>query len=392
MNKSLFIIAGEPSGDYLGAELMHALHNISKHTLNVQGIGGPLMAKAGLQSLFPMDELSVMGFYDIALRYPLLRTRLQQTVDSIVRLQPAILITIDSPEFCLRVAKNVKHIDPRIYTLHYVAPAVWASRPGRAKKIAQFIDHIFTVFPFEPPYFQSVGIKCDFIGHQITTLRIPQNKDLTAFKSRYNISNSVTTILVLLGSRINEVKRLVPIFERTLKRVIKAKPNIQIVVPMAEHVSDYIKKHTALWQEWTQHAPIFLDLKHLPPDDKWQAFKSADIALAASGSVSLELARMETPMVIAYDIGWLSRSVAKSMLTIDTITLINIITGTKAIPEYYFDKCQPKAIAQEVLNILDTPEKAKEQIQAMRSAMKQLNKTESSHPSENAARIVLDLI
>ena len=328
----IFIIAGEDSGDKLGSAIMDSLIAATDDSLNFVGIGGIGMTSRGLRSLFPMSELSVMGFIEIASQYTKLKKRINETVFSILHEKPDILLTIDAPEFCFRVAKKIKLINKDIPIAHYVAPTVWAWRPGRAKNISNFIDHILALFPFEPPYFRDVEINCDFVGHPIVSENLADEDSITEFKKEFSITDE-PIILCLPGSRKAEIDRLMPVFGKTLDRFSNILPDARFILPSTPDVYEYSKIYL-------EHMPK--DIVFLTPEkfgfEKYLQFKKASfkisrLALAASGTVSLELAANNTPMVIGYDMNFFSRNIVGLMLKTDTVNLVNLITGNRSIPE-----------------------------------------------------------
>jgi len=371
-----YLIAGEPSGDALGAALMAGLKQLDLD-VEFHGVGGPLMQAQGLVSQFDMDELSVMGIAEVLPKYRALKRRIKQCAEAVLQMNPDALITIDSPDFCLRVAKLVKAgSDTR--TIHYVAPSVWAWRPGRADKMAQMIDHVLALLPFEPPLMQAAGMTCDFVGHPVVS-EVQATPDQTAdFRARHGI-DAAPMLLVLPGSRKGEVERLAPIFGQTIARLLEQRPDLRIVVPAAGAVAGRVKE---LISDWAG-APIVIQSADGP--EKLAAFGAADMALAASGTVSLELAAASTPMVIAYDMNWLSRILIKRMLKTDTVTLVNLVSETRVVPEFLGAQCVPENIAAGVLAVLDNPD---DQQGAMDVTMQRLGRGDEA-PGLRAARSVL---
>ena len=328
----IFIIAGEDSGDKLGSAIIDGLREVTDTPPKFVGIGGNGMISRGLESIFPMSELSVMGFVEIASKYKSLKKRLNQTISSILEEKPDILLTIDAPEFCFRVAKKVKLLNKNIAVAHYVAPTVWAWRPNRAKKISSFIDQILALFPFEPRYFHDVGVRCDFVGHPIVSETLADEESVTEFKKEYSLTDE-PLILCLPGSRKSEIDRLMPVFGETLEKFSNALPNARFILPSTPDVYEYSKKFLDCMPK---------DIIFLTPEkfgvEKYLEFKKASfklsrLALAASGTVSLELAANNTPMVIGYDMNFLSRKIIGLMLKIDTVNLVNLVTGNRNIPE-----------------------------------------------------------
>lgn len=365
----VFVIAGEASGDKLGGALMAGLKQL-RPDVAFDGVGGTLMQAEGLVSRFPMEELSVMGLAEILPKYRALKARIREMAEAIIATQPDVLITIDSPDFCLRVARLVKAATT-IRTVHYVAPTVWAWRPKRAQKMAHHIDHVLALFPFEPPLMEAAGMACDFVGHPVVAEPVATDAEAAAL-------GSGTVVLVLPGSRKGEVSRLSDRFGAAAAQIAAKVPDAQFVIPTVAHVHDLVQDRVAHWK-----VPVTV----LPPGsgDKAAWFKRADVALAASGTVSLELAAAGTPMVIAYDMAWLSRKIISRMLMVDTVTLVNLVSDTRVVPEFIGDKCEPGPIADAVLDVLAHPEAQK---QAMAVTMDRLGQG-GEPPGLRAARAVL---
>ncbi|WP_353472214.1 lipid-A-disaccharide synthase [Salipiger sp. H15] len=377
----VFIIAGEPSGDKLGAALMHGL-KAQVPDVSFEGIGGERMIEEGLQSLFPMDEISIMGITEILRNYGALKARIKQTAEAVVAARPDVLITVDLPEFSLRVAKLVKAASD-IRTVHYVAPTVWAWRPGRAAKMAKHIDQVLALLPFEPPYMEAAGMRCDFVGHPVVTDPQASQAEEAEFRLRHGIGDA-PLCLILPGSRRSEVTRLGPVFGEALARLKEARPELRYVLPMAAPVADLVRETVKGWEI----DPILLDPRgqgEAGKAEKRAAFAAADVALAASGTVALELAAANTPMVIAYDMGWLSRQIIGRLMLVDSVNLVNLVAESRTIPEYIGDACRPGPIADAVLRVLDAPQ---EQARAMQLTMERLGRG-GPPPGERAAEAVL---
>jgi len=368
-----FLIAGEPSGDRLGAALMAGLRQLAPG-VEVAGVGGPLMQAEGLHSLFPMEELSIMGLVEVLPKYFHLKRRIAQTAEAALAAQPAALITIDSPDFCLRVAALVKAARPDLRTIHYVAPSVWAWRPGRAAKMAKVIDHVLALLPFEPPYMTAAGMTCDFVGHPVVA------EPLATPEETASMAGAGPLILTLPGSRRGEVTRLAPVIGATLKRVKAVHPQARVALPTLRGVADLVRELSADWPIVPQ---IITD-----PIAKRAAFAAADVALAASGTVSLELAANGCPMVIAYDMHPLTLWLMRRAALIDTVTLVNLVSESRAVPEFIGDRCRADLIAPALLDLLARPDA---QDQAMRLTMERLGKGGTA-PGLRAARSVLAAI
>lgn len=371
----VFLIAGEPSGDRLGAALMAGLKALAPG-VEFHGIGGPLMQAEGLQSLFPMQELSVMGIAEVLPKYFHLKRRIREAAAAALAAQPAALITIDSPDFCLRVAALVKAARPDLRTIHYVAPSVWAWRPGRAAKMARVIDHVLALLPFEPPYMTAAGMTCDFVGHPVVAEPLAPPEAAAAMRAE----GPGPLMLVLPGSRRGEVTRLAGVFGETLAQVQAARPGLRVALPTLPAIAGLVGDVTA---QWPLRPEIITDLGR-----KRTAFAAADVALAASGTVSLELAANDCPMVIAYDMHPLSMWLMRRMALIDTVTLVNLVAESRTVPDFLGADCRPDRIAPALLALL---EDRHAQDQAMRLTMDRLGRG-GEPPGLRAARSVLSVI
>ncbi len=378
----VFILAGEPSGDRLGGALMAGLKSLQSDVA-FEGIGGPDMAAQGLTSRFDMSELSVMGLAEILPKYRALKARIKQTADAVIAMQPDMMITIDSPDFSLRVAKLVK-AKSNIRTIHYVAPTVWAWRPGRAKKMARYIDHVLALFPFEPPLMQAAGMDCDFVGHPVVAESVADDADALAFRKQFGIGDA-PLLMVLPGSRRSEVARLGHVFGEAVTKLKYKNPSLKVVIPAAVAVAHDVREITKDWP----FAPTILDPNDYLPEvfvaHKRAAFRAADVALAASGTVSLELAASATPMVIAYRMHWLSFRIIKAMALVDTVTLVNLVSETRVVPEFLGPDCTADQIAEGLANVLAHPDAQKS---AMTLSMKRLGQGGEA-PGMRAARAVM---
>jgi len=379
----VFILAGEPSGDKLGGALMAGLKKL-RPEVQFDGIGGPEMMAQGLVSRFDMSELSVMGLAEILPKYRALMARINETAQAVIDTAPDVLITIDSPDFSLRVARKVK-AKSSISTVHYVAPSVWAWRPGRAEKMARWVDHVLALLPFEPPFMEAAGMACDFVGHPVVAEPVAQPDEIAAFRAQMDLADAPLA-LILPGSRRSEVSRLLPIFQQVAARLVRARPDLRIVVPAAGPVAADVRRAMRTWDG----QPIVLDPTEMELSaaqaQKRAAFAAADVAVAASGTVSLELSAAATPMVIAYDMNWLSRQIIGRMVKIDTVTLVNLVSETRAVPEFIGANCRPGPIAEAALSVLDDPQA---QLGAMALTMQRLGQGGAA-PGLRAAQAVLD--
>ena len=373
----VFVIAGEPSGDALGGALMAGLTSLQPDVV-FDGVGGPLMHGQGLTSRFDMSELSVMGIAEVLPKYRHLKRRIREMADAVIETKPDVLITIDSPDFCLRVAKLVKAASD-IRTVHYVAPSVWAWRPKRAAKMARCVDHVLALLPFEPPYMHAAGMACDFVGHPVVAEPVANPEQARAFRAEHRLTDADPLVLVLPGSRRGEVGRLGPVFGAALSQLQARYPKMRAVSVVAPNVAELIGETVAQWAV----KPVLIPGSNM--DAKRAAFAAADIALAASGTVALELAASGTPMVIGYRMKPLSHWIISKMALIDSANLVNIITETRHVPECLGPGCTPQALTDAMMNVLQDPAR---QHQVMAETMDALGQGGDA-PGLRAARAVL---
>lgn len=382
--KTYFIIAGEPSGDKLGAALMDGL--MSESDVRFIGIGGPQMMSKGLDSLFPMEELSVMGIAEVLPKLPGLLRRNRQAADAVLASDAVALITIDSPDFCLRVAKKIKAARPDFPVIHYVAPSVWAWRPKRAVEMAKHVDHVLALLPFEPPYMEAAGMTCDFVGHPVVAEKPTTADEISNFRQEFGLADEQKLLVLLPGSRSGEVARLAPIFREVAEKLQESIPDLAIIIPsVASRVDD-------LTEAFEGMNVTILDPRDMPADvaeaRKRVCFAASTAALAASGTVSLELAAAGTPMVIAYKMNPISSYLMQRAALIDTFTLVNLITDTRLIPELLLENCRPENIYPEVFDILTDPVHRESQVEVENRTMELLGKG-GEPPGIRAARSIL---
>lgn len=371
----VFVVAGEASGDKLGAALMVGLKQLTPD-VEFRGIGGAAMQQAGLSSLFAMAELSLMGIVEILPKYFHLKRRIRETAAAILEWQPDVIVTIDAPDFSLRCAKLVKQ-HSKVPIVHYVAPSVWAWRPKRAQKMARVVDHVLALLPFEPPLMVEAGMDASFVGHPVVAEPLARAQDADAFRRQHDAENC-KLLLVLPGSRRGEIARLGPIFGAVLARLAAQDADMRVVVPVAQNVEDQVREMVKTWPG----APVLI-----APGDadmKRAAFKAADVALAASGTVALELAAAETPMVVAYDFNLLTRLIIRAMLKTDSVNLVNLVSETRIVPEFLGKNCRAKLIAPALADLLAAPDG---QVQAMRLTMARLGQGGPA-PGLRAAQVV----
>jgi len=350
----LYMIAGEPSGDRLGGALLSALRD--RTALTVHGVGGRDMAAAGLTSLFDMADLTVMGLSEVLPRLPTILKRIRQTADDVIARRPDALITVDSPDFTLRVAKRARATLPGLKVIHYVAPSVWAWRPGRAAKMARHVDHVLALLPFEPPFMEAAGMSCDFVGHPVAGRAPPGPEAAAAFRAARGIAPGQKALLMAPGSRKGEVRRLMADFLAAVAALRRDLPDLAVIVPLAETVEAEVRAALA-----TLAAPVHPVAPDAAPAEKAAAMAAADAALCASGTITLEMAAAGTPMVAAYKASWLTAAIVRRVALVNSANLINLISGQVAVPELLQEFCTPAALMDALWPLLTDPAAAKAQ-------------------------------
>lgn len=381
----LFLVAGEHSGDALGAKLIAALkQQTAGQRLLLAGVGGEEMEREGFRSDFPISDVAVMGPLSILRHLPRILNRVYGTVDRALRFQPHAVVIIDSPEFTHPIAKRIRKRRPDIPIIDYVSPSVWAWRPGRARKMRPYVDHILGLLPFEPAAHRRLGgPPCSYVGHSLIE-RADWLRDLDPepLRARLGLDPKHPTVVVLPGSRSSEVGRLMEPFGDTLRLLCEQGPAPQVLLPCVPHVRALVEEKRKGWPV----VPHILE----DPDDKFRAFKLADAALAASGTVTLELALAGTPMVVAYRVDPLAAPFLRRMIKAPTTVLANLVLGDNAFPEFHQEQATPENLAQALKALLgDTPERRAQR--AALARIPELMRIEGDRePSETAAAIVLD--
>ena len=379
---SIYLVAAEESGDALGASLARALRAREGSRLSLSGVGGRAMAAAGINSPFQIDELSIFGLTAIPRRLPLILRRIRETADAIIAARPNAVVIIDSPDFTHRVARRVRRRAPSIPILDYVSPSVWAWRPGRARVMRSYIDCVLAILPFEPEaYVKLGGPRCVYVGHPL----IEHVADLRpqASEAERRLADP-PLVLVLPGSRKSEIDRLLPIFGAAISRVAKRSGPMDLVLPTMRSRLDQVRAGIAGW-----------DIKPrivIEPADKWMAFRAARAALAASGTVTLELAIAGVPTAAAYLVSPIEEIVARLMglhRRLTTVILANLVLGENVVPEFLQRDCTAEKLADALTPLLQlgSPERAR-QVAAF-SRIDGLMKVNST-PSEVAASLVLN--
>ncbi|QNT78822.1 lipid-A-disaccharide synthase [Entomobacter blattae] len=379
--KVIWILAGEASGDILGARLMESLLKINP-SLVFYGVGGHAMKEKGLHSLFPIQELAVMGLVEILPKIFHLFQRLRQAEHHIATLKPDAVVTIDSPAFSLRLLKRISHLHiPRI---HYVAPQVWAWKEKRVKKFPGLWEKLLCLLPFEKDFFSKHHVPVQFVGHPILQSGANQGQ-AERFLTKYAIPPSSPVLILMPGSRRSEIPKLLPVFKEMLTLLYKKKPSLSVVIPtpsiMEEHVRHAI-------EDWPIHPIIITDVQ-----DKYDAFAAAQAALTKSGTSTLELAFAGVPMAVTYRVNPITAILARRLIKVKNVAMINLLMETPAVPELLQEHCTPPILAQTVLDLLDNTHEKLKQKMAFQRALKSLHSPQPNKtPSETAAQAIMSLL
>jgi lipid-A-disaccharide synthase len=376
------LVCGEPSGDQLGAQLMAGIKHLAGDNVRIVGVGGPAMAREGLESLFSLDATAVMGLREVVPAIPRILARVKQAADYAIQVHPDALVVIDSPDFTHRIAHAVKKRDPSIKTVNYVAPQVWASRAYRAKAMARYFDLILALFPFEVPFFETYGLRAVFVGHPVIERRARMVGG-AELRARLGIASDAPLLALLPGSRSSEIRFIFPIFRAAVKFLAARIPGLVTILPTVPHVASRVRDAASGW-------PTPLHILESEAD-KYAAFDAANVALAASGTVTAELALARTPMVVAYRVGGLTFALANRLMTVPYMTLVNILLERRAIPEFKQYDAKPEILAAEVERLFRDQGARSVQIDAMNEFGRRLGEGEEA-PSQRAARVLLDFI
>lgn len=377
--KSIFIIAGEPSGDELGGALMAAIGRLSPDPVVFRGVGGARMAGAGLASRFPMTDIALFGITSIIRHIPRVLRRVKETVAAIVAEPPDVLVLIDCPGFNRRVGRAVRKLRPDIPIVFYVSPTVWAWRPGRAREMRPYVDRLLALFPFEPAIHERLGgPPTVFVGHPIAERLVQLRPNPDEERRR---ACEPRRLLVLLGSRRLEVTRLAPLFSDVLQRLSEQIGPFEPVMPIVPHLRSLIEAEIA---GWPVRPRLIVD-----EAEKWAMFRTAHAALACSGTVTLEVAMAHVPQVVAYRANPIEAAIVERLITTDTAVLANHILGEKVVPEFIQRFATPEAITASLVALMtDSPAR-----EAQLSAIQRIDAVmdvDGEAPSERAARVVLD--
>lgn len=376
------LVCGEPSGDQLGGQLMAALKSTIGDSIKISGVGGRAMAAQGLTTLFPLDDTAVMGLREVVPKIPVILRRVREICDVALATRPDAVVLIDSPDFTHRIARRLKRLAPTIPTICYVAPQVWASRAYRARAMARNFDLLLALLPFEPPFFERYGLRSRFVGHPVIE-RASMMTGGTELEVRLGVSPAAHVLMVLPGSRSSEVRFILPVFRDAVQKIVQQLPDLVCVLPTVPHVADRVRESANNWP-----TPLHIIEGEA---DKFAAMNMSDAALAASGTVTTELALARTPMVVAYRVGWLTYLLARPLFVSPWFTLVNLLLQRRAVPEFLQGAATANVLADEVVNLLTNQAAAQGQRLDLGRAAKLLGEGEEA-PSLRAARAVVEFV
>ena len=375
----IFIVAGEPSGDALGGRLMAALNSATSQGITYSGVGGPQMEAQGLESLFDYRQLAVMGLLEVIPQAPRLLRRIRDAASAIETLRPDAIVTIDAPSFAFAVLRRLKsHDRPRI---HYVAPQVWAWRPKRASKIKKHVDHILALFPFEPAFFETVGMPCTFVGHPVIEAAATAEEG-RAFRANHDIGADALVLCALPGSRRTEVQKLKPAITESISRLASLHGNLHVVIPAVSTVLEDVRGIASTGVPTT----IIADVAEKPA-----AMVASNVAIAASGTATLELACAGVPSVVIYKVAQVTGWFGKWLVNVKYAAIVNILADREVLPELLQGDCKSKKIVAAVEELIENESRRREIMDAEIAVVRQLS-FDGETPSERAAKETLRII
>lgn len=377
----VFLVAGEPSGDLLASRLMRALREEKGADVSFIGVGGETMQQEGLTSLFDIKDLAVMGFFEILPHLKVILGHIKTTLDEIERQKPDIVITVDSWSFSKQIHLGIKKRNLNVKHIHYVAPQVWAWKEKRARQIKNWVDHLLMLLPFEEKYFAPYGMSMTYVGHPVTEGGADKG-DASSFCKKYGIDDKALVMTLLPGSRKSEIKYLLPVFYQVVKRLKEKYPELSVVIPTVKTVEQKVRDTVSAWEVDTK---VVLGEK-----ERYSAFAASRFAVAASGTVSLELAMSKTPHLIAYKLNAVTAFLARHLLKIKYVNLVNILADKEIIPELLQENCNSDKIVETVELLLG--ESGEKQIELASEQMKKLGADDVYLPSRKAAKEVLRII
>ena len=374
--KKIFILTGEPSGDKLASEVVKKIINFDKD-INFLGVCGKHLKALGINSIFDQNDITYLAFSDIILNIFKIRKKINHSVNEIIKFQPDILFTVDSPDFSLRVSKKVKQINPNIKTIHYIAPKVWAWREGRVKKMKKFLDHVLLLFNFEKKYFDKENLKSTFVGHPLLDDQLEKNN----ISIKQIIDKKVISIFA--GSRISEINMHMPILIDFIKKMNNKNFDYKYVFHSTEKLSEKLK---AMIKENNLHN---VDVIH---DDKLKSniLKQSIFAIVKSGTVSIEVCKNNIPSIIIYKMNFFNYLLAKSLLNIRFVNMVNIINNKEVIPELIQNECNSDEIYRAVNYFLKKPDIVKNQLLEINKTLNEIKSSTSS--TDQASKVILSYL
>jgi lipid-A-disaccharide synthase len=376
--RKIFLIATEESGDRLGAGLMKVLRQRLGGAVKFEGVGGQSMAREGLASLFPIERLSIMGLAAVVKQFPMILRHIRETATAVTAASPDILVIIDSPDFTHRVARRVRARDPSIPIVDYVSPSVWAWRPGRARAMRAYVDHVLALLPFEPEEYRRLrGPPCSYVGHPLTEHTGVLRPDVDEQKRR---DGQPPVLLVLPGSRRSEINHHMAVLGETLGQLAAEGVPFELILPTMPHLLEAVRAGVKGWPAQPRVV--------VGEQEKRAAFRIARAALAKSGTVTLELALAGVPMITAYKVGGAEAWVLRRAINVKSVILANLVAGENVIPEFLQRDCTPEKLSQALRDVLSDSPLRRRQLEAFAKIEKTMS-TGNQSPSVRAADIVL---
>lgn len=379
----LALITGEASGDALALRFLENLRSrLGERALDISGVGGPDLVAAGLAPLFPQADIAVMGFGPVVARLPLLLRRMEDAARGVTAFEPDLLLTIDAPDFCLRVARKVRARKPAIPIVHWVCPSVWAWRSGRARRMVPHIDRILALLPFEPAALERLkGPQTLYVGHPLIE-RLAELRPDTA-EAKVRADEDAPLVLILPGSRRSEIRHLVPVFGEAVAQIAAARPSARFVLPAVAHLREEIAQAVSAWSIRPEIV--------VGEEGKLAAFRTARAALAASGTVTLELALAQVPTVAAYrGAGW-EAALARRLIKLPSVILPNLILGRSVVPEFLQDDVTAQALGSQVLAVLSEGGDRDAQLEGF-AELETIMKSAGASPAANAVEAALAMV
>ena len=375
--KKIFILTGETSGDKLASKVISKIKE-KYNDIEYLSVGGNYLNSLGIRSIFNLKEITYIGFTSVILNLFKIKKKIDYTVDEIIKFNPDILFSVDSPDFTLRVAEKIKKINPKIKTIHYVAPQVWVWREGRVKKFKNFLDHILLLFNFEKKYFDKENIKNTFVGHPLVEKQNFQKTDISNL-----IDTSKKIISVFPGSRLSELKLLLPILIKSIKLLSNKFKNLQFIFHSTLEKKDFIKNYISKYD--IENIDVISDDKI-----KDQILSKSIFAISKSGTISLEICSHKIPSIIIYKMNFINFMIVKFLVKIRFANIINIINDREIIPELIQKECNPDEIYKSVTYLLKNPDLMKEQIEQCQKTLDEIKSKTSS--ADEAAKVVLSYL